>query len=80
MSTETTTLPFRLVEFGNEVSSHEFQVNSQETGGKYNMIIGSDIIEELGIDILYSEYIMSRDGVCVPLKIQGELSDGRYCE
>ena len=44
------------------------------------MIIGSDIMESEGIDILYSDHVMIRDGVRVPLKLQGELSDGRYCE
>ena len=44
------------------------------------MIIGSDIMELEGIDILYSDHVMIRDGVCVPLKLQGELSDGGYCE
>ena len=79
-STKTATLPLRLVEFGEETFSHEFQVDFQETGGKYDMIIGSDIMEEQGIDILYSEHCIIRDGVCIPLKLQGELSDGRYCE
>ena len=36
---------------------------NQETGGKYNMIIGSDIIEELGINILYSDHCIIRDSV-----------------
>ena len=44
------------------------------------MIIGSDIMEELGIDILYSDHCIIREGVHVPLKLQGELSEGRYCE
>ena len=46
MSTETAMLPIQMVEFDNQVSSHEFLVDTQETGGKYKMIIGSDIMEE----------------------------------
>ena len=44
------------------------------------MIIGSDIMAEMGINILYSQYCIVNDGVRVPLKLQGELSDGKYCE
>ena len=80
MSTETATLPFQLVELGEETLSHEFQVDAQETRGKYNMIIGSDIMEEQEIDILYSDHCIVRDRVHVPLKLQGELSEGRYYE
>ena len=80
VSTETVTLPIQMVEFNNEVSSHEFQVDAQETGGKYDMIIGLDIMEEQGVGILYSDHCIVRDGVRVPLKLQGELSDGKYCE
>ena len=79
-STKTVRLLIRLVQFREETSSHNFQVDAQETGGKYNMMIGSDIMEDMGINILYSDHYIIRDGVCVPLKLQGELSDGRYCE
>ena len=44
------------------------------------MIIGSDIMAEMGIDPLYSKHYIVRDGVHVPLKLQGELSDGMYCK
>ena len=50
-----------LVEFIDETSSHEFQVDSKETVGKYDMIIGSDIMEEMGIYLLYSEHCIVRD-------------------
>ena len=80
MSTKTATLLIWLVEFGNVTSSYEFKVDAQGTGGKYNMIIGSDITEEPGIVILYSDHCIVRDNVHVPLKLQGELLDGRYCE
>ena len=46
VSTETATLPLRLVEFGEAILSHEFQVDTQEKGGTYGMIIGSNIMEE----------------------------------
>ena len=80
VSTETTRLQIRLVEFGEEPSSHDFQVNAQETGRKYNMIIGSNIMENMGINILYSDHCIIRDGVRVPLKLQGKLLDRGYCE
>ena len=44
------------------------------------MIIRSDIMAEMGINLHYSEHCVVRDGVRVPLKLQGELSDGKYCE
>ena len=34
VSTATATLLIRMVEFGDETSSHEFQVDAQEMGGK----------------------------------------------
>ena len=79
-SSATATLPIWLVEFGDETSSHEFQMDSQETGGKYDMIIGLDIMAEMGIDLLYSEHCIVRAGVPVPLKLQGKLSEGKSCE
>ena len=35
------------------------------------MIIGSDIMAEMGIDILYNQDCIVKDGVHVPLKLQG---------
>ena len=55
-------------------------MDAQETGGKCDMIIGSDIMEEQGIEILYSHHCIVRDDVHVPLKLQGELLDVRYYE
>ena len=37
-------------------------------------------MEEIGIDIFYSDHCIVRDNVCILLKLQGELSDGRYFE
>ena len=34
----------------------------------------------MDIDIHYSNHYIARDGVHIFLKLQGELSDGRYCE
>ena len=42
------------------------------------MIIEYNIMEEQGIDILYSDHCILRDDVLVPLKLQG--LDERYCE
>ena len=50
-------------------------MDSQETGGKFDMIIGSDIMAEMGIDLLYSKNCLVRAGVRVPLKLQGDLSE-----
>lgn len=58
-----------MVEFGDEYSFLEFQVDAQETEGKNDMIIGYDIVSEIGIAILYSNHCMARDGVRVPLML-----------
>ena len=44
------------------------------------MIIRSDIMMDLGIDIMYSECCIQMEGKSVPLKKNGELSDGKYCK
>lgn len=44
------------------------------------MSIESDIILDIGIDIRYSNHFIVRDDICVPLKLQAELSDRSYCE
>ena len=54
-------------------------MDAHETGEKSDMIIGSDIMEEQGIDIIYSNHCIVSDGVNVPLKLQGQLLDRRYC-
>ena len=73
-------LPIWLVEFGNGTSSHEFQENAQEIGKKYVMIIDSDVMEEQDIGNLYSDQFIVKDDVRVPLKLQEELLDRRYCD
>ena len=52
MADAVVNLPIHLVEFGEETSSHVFQVDSKETGGKYDMIIGSNIMMDLGINCI----------------------------
>ena len=79
VSIATVRLPIWLVEFGEETFSREFQMD-QEIGGKYDMIIGSDIMTEMGINLLCRKHCIEQDSVHVPLKLQGELSDGKYCE
>ena len=69
MSTEIATLPISLVEFREEASYRDFQVDAQETGGKYEMIIGSDIMEEQSTDILYSDHCIVRDSIRVSSQV-----------
>lgn len=55
MSTAIARVPIWLVEFGEEISTHQFQVpvHAQKMGGKYdNMIIGLDVMIEIGLDIM----------------------------
>jgi hypothetical protein len=42
---------------------------------QYDMIIGDDLMQELGIDLLYSKQLMVWEGNEVPMKNQGLLKD-----
>lgn len=48
-----------------------FQIDTQEMGGKYDMIIGSTIVEEMEINFFNGKHCIKQDSVHVP----GELSD-----
>ena len=60
VSSSTASVAFRLVEFENNHNitiEHEFQVDEKHKSkrSKYDMIIGSDLLWQMGVDISYSK-------------------------
>ena len=74
---------FRLIEFSNSKQiKWDFQVDSTQQSGnvQYDMIIGSDLMAQLGIDIAYSTKEINWDGETIPMKTLGELAEKTKCE
>jgi len=70
-------ISFKLVEFShNKVINWTVHVDDQTdpTKAKYDMIIGSDLLSELKIDLLYSQQQIVWDEVVVPMKDRGTIS------
>ena len=70
-------ISFKLVEFShNKVINWTVHVDDQTdpTKSKYDMIIGSDLLSELKIDLLYSQQQIVWDEVVVPMKDRGTIS------
>ena len=60
VSSSTASVAFRLVEFENNnhiTVEHEFQVDENHSAkkAKYDMIIGSNLLWQMGVDISYSK-------------------------
>ena len=76
---------FRLVEFenNNEITiEHEFQVDEHHDHkkAKYDMIIGSDLLWNMGVDISYSRERVEWLDDFIPLKELNTLVDWEMCE
>jgi hypothetical protein len=74
---------FKVIEFANKLQiNYKFQVDEQQSSdeARYDMIIGSDLLNELSIDICYSDNCIKWDGDTVPMKNLGELHDKCACE
>jgi hypothetical protein len=74
---------FKLIESANKQTiDYKFQVDelqsSKESG--YDMIIGSDLLNGLSINIRYSDNCIKWDGDTIPMKNLGELQDKHACE
>ena len=73
---------FRLVEFENNndiTIEHEFQVDEihKSKRSKYDMIIGSDLLWNMGVDISYSRERVEWLDDFIPLKHVNTLEDGK---
>ena len=70
-TTKTTTAKFRLPELHNE-REIEWKVHVDESKSpedtNYDMIIGGDLLIQLGIDITYSKKIIQWDGATLPMR------------
>ena len=74
---------FRLVEFAknNDVKiEHEFQVDEQQKSrnSRYDMIIGSDLMWNMGVNILYSDETIRWLDDLIPLKPRNSLTQVLY--
>ena len=69
---------FRLVEF-NKNKKIDFEVVVDTTtnprDASYDIIIGTDIMDTIGIDIMFSEKAIYWDGDVCPMKIHGSFQD-----
>jgi hypothetical protein len=72
---------FKLIEFANKQQiDYKFQADEQQSSNeaRYDMIIGSDLLNELSIDISHS--CIKWDGDTISMKNLGELQDKCACE
>ena len=49
--------------------------NTPTNQARYDMIMGTDLMEELGVDISFKHMTISWDGVDIPMKNRGSISD-----
>lgn len=85
VSKSAASVGFRLVEFenNNEITiEHEFQVDEHHDHKqtKYDMIIGSDLLWNMGVDISYSRERVEWLDDFIPLKELNTLADPEMCE
>ena len=69
---------FRLPEFSNS-KTIDWKFHIDETTkpdqAQYDMIIGTDLMEELGIDLSFNRKVIEWADVCIPMKERGTVSD-----
>ena len=77
-SKATATVGFRLPEFtGSRVVRQEFQIDTTQRPADthYDVILGNDVLFDLGVDIKFSTHTVKWEGEAIPLKAHGMLSD-----
>jgi hypothetical protein len=82
-SKSSASVGFKLIEFANKQQiDYKFQVDEQQLSNeaRYDMIIGSDLLNELSIGICYSHNCIKWDDDTIPMKNLGELQDKYACE
>ena len=90
-SNSTANVAFRLVEFNKNkdfLINYKFQVDevNKSKDSRYDMIIGNDILHDLGIDLMFSEERIwwgnphnPFDYDSIPMKTLGTFSDNETC-
>jgi predicted aspartyl protease len=82
-SKSSASVGFKLIEFANKQQiNYKFQVDEVQSSqeSRYDMIIGSDLLNELSIDIQYSDNCIEWEGDIIQIKNLGELQDRMACE
>jgi hypothetical protein len=69
-------IQFSLPEFNeHKVIEHTVHVDTNTKNSRYDMIVGSDLLSELGFIFDYESRIMTWEGSSVPMKMQDSLQD-----
>ena len=78
---------FRLVEFeqkGKQTIEYKFQVNGTKypegKEPKYDMVIGNELLWNMGMVIDFKNETLDWDGDKIPLKINGAIQDKEVCQ
>ena len=82
-SSEESIVTMKLIEFSsNKTITFPCQVDLTTTSesAPYDIILGSDFMEALGIDLQYSSHTITWDACTIPLKPAGTLVDETICE
>ena len=81
--TATSIPQLKLPEFSNSKQinfSCQVDAHNKSKSSPYDIILGSDFMAALGIDLLYSKRIIHWDGEASPMKASGILNDKNVCE
>ena len=82
-SNEVSTVVMKLIEFSsNKTITFPCQVvaHTKSKAAPYDIILGSDFMEALGIDLHYSNHSITWDACTIPLKPAGTLANKTICE
>ena len=83
MSKASASVGLRLVEFSNSKKiSYECRVDevNSPADSPYDIIIGADLMSDIGIDLQFSRRVIVWDGVEVPMKDPGQVSEQAICD
>jgi len=82
-SSMTASVGFKMIEFQqhrNQTIEYEFQVDETSNSKQnYDMIIGNDLLWNMGINIVYNEQQIQWNGDSIPLKTNGMLDSRDMC-
>ena len=83
-SSSTASVGFRMVEFENKKQTVEFEFQVDSVGksktSSYDMIIGTDLLWNMGINIRFRDQLIEWDDERIPMKSHGIISNPETCE